>query len=241
MKFPPVGADVYRIGHGNVYVGNKKPAAAVTIARQTLSTSFGFNEATRIAPRLAALKMWRDFGADPGFSDMSDALDCITIVQNRMRMYMHSYQEVTKDVEPSKLGHQRGITTVGYAKKGLPKIAHINIHPNPINFLDPNNKGLLVLEYIKNMEALVQTLNLVRRTGYLPVVTGDFNITQAKARKLPYSNPYHIATSFNLNAVGYGVDGILWDKSLRVVRKQTIPETATGSDHLWFFFDFKVA
>lgn len=237
----PVGRDKYRIGHGNVYIGNKKPASALLIARQTRSTSFGFNEATRIAERCSNLKAWRDYGAGPGFKDPNDASDCITIVQNSMQMLHHSYTEVSKDVAPLKLGHARGITAVGYKKTGLPPIAHINIHPNPINHLEPRDKPPLVDEYIKNMQALFSLQTYLRGCGFRIITTGDFNITQANARSRSYYTPYSIANIQGMNALGFGVDGIIWDKSLRMVGRNTIPKSLTGSDHLWFYADFKVA
>lgn len=238
---PPVGRDVYRIGHGNVYVGNKKPATALAIARQTKATSFGFNEATKIAARCAALKTWRDFGADAGFKDMSDARDCITIVQNSMQMLHHSYTEVSKDVAPLKLGHDRGITAIAYKKAGLPPIAHINVHPNAINHLPAKATPPLVDEYVKNMASLSRLQVYLRSHGWNIVTTGDFNITQANARDRSYLTPYSIARMQNMNALGIGVDGIIWDKTLRVVKRNTIPKNLTGSDHLWFYVDFKVA
>lgn len=242
MQFPPVGRDEYRIGHGNIYIGNKKPATALLIARRTRSTSFGFNEATRIRSRCDTLKTWRAYGADnEAFKDPNDASDCITIVQNSMQMLHHSYTEVSKDVPPTKLGHARGITAVAYKKAGLPPIAHINIHPNPINHLDPKATPPLVDEYVKNMGALSSLQAYLRGRGFKIVTTGDFNITQGNARSRHYATPYSIARNHNMNAIGYGVDGILWDKTLRVVDTRTIPESLTGSDHLWFYFDFKVA
>lgn len=238
---PPVGQ--IRIGHGNVFIRNPKPASAVMVAKRTKSDSFGFNEAANIAPRLEALRAWESIGAERGFKDMRDAHDCITIVQHKHVLKFHSVIQASKDVEPTNIARDRVITTVAYKKKGLPVVAHINIHPNPVNFLvdAPHaRKRLIVQEYKRNMKALRMTILFLEGVG-IPhiVVTGDFNITQTNARKNEFDDPYKVASDFFMNAFGIGLDGVLWTKNLALKKKQEIAKSVTGSDHPWFFFDFK--
>lgn len=240
MKFSLVGAGEYRIGHGNIYINNKTPAKAITIARSTKANSFGFNEAANVAARLAALPAHRNFGALPGFNDMRDAHDCITIVQNAMVMKHHSYTQVSKDVEPLNIARDRGITAVGYRKKGLPPIAHINIHPNPINHLGPKAHPPIVDEYVKNMAALARLQVYLRQLGFKIVTTGDFNLTEVNSFGRSYLNPYMIARQQNMNSLSLGIDGALYDKTLQLTDLIRIPKTLTGSDHPWFVMDLKV-
>ena len=248
--------DTLRIGHGNFWINNPRPASGLTIVRQCKPDSWGFNEAYKQATRLDKMKSFNNMRARVNGDntsaavkkDMWDAKDCQTIVRKEHEILYHSVVKASKDVPPYALGHDRQINTVVYKKNGFGvPVAHINLHPNPINMFGPANITPLVQEYIKNAVKLDRVILSLKAMGYYNIViTGDVNLTLAKSRKREYPTIYSVARDHDLSVWSHGLDAIFWTPNLRPVKRDVIPGAhgkpgIHGGDHPWFWFDFKVA
>lgn len=237
-RIPSAGAGVIRIGHGNEYVNNKKPNASIKVATNTGAASWGWNEATRIVPQLARLEAYRDFRQE-GVADPKDGNDCVSMVRKSLHVRHASFTQVCEDTRPERLAKDRVFTQVAYEHPAVERpINHINIHPNPINFLrNPNSRPPIVDEFIKSMNALAAMVEYSNDLGFITVVSGDFNLTLKKSRECNFLHMYRIFDRYKMNYRTYGIDGIAWNRVLKLKRMHRIGKLWTGSDHVWLVAD----
>ena len=98
------GAGVLRIGAGNVYVANKTPARAVSIAASQRAHSWASNESTNVVDDWRKRTGYSTYAAPGGFRDMRDAHDCVTMKRKVRGTHLRhvSFTQVCEDALPKK-------------------------------------------------------------------------------------------------------------------------------------------
>ena len=243
------GAGVLRIGAGNVYVANKTPARAVSIAASQRAHSWASNESTNVVDDWRKRTGYITYAAPAGFRDMRDAHDCVTMKRKVKGTHLRhvSFTQVCEDALPKKIAHDRVFSMLAYeapflrkaTDKAVPVVCHINIHPNPVNH-DPARTQGVTREFIESMVNLDKMIAFTKALGYIIVVSGDFNLSASRAKTRTYLTPYDVFKKHGLIVKMEGIDGVAYDRRLRLVDWDVIPKGArTGADHPWIVADFR--
>jgi hypothetical protein len=241
---PPKG--VLRLGAGNIYVANPKPAYAVDVALDWHPHSWGWAEMgtdARLARREGAQRDYHALTAF-GFEDMRDANDCIMHVRKALNVRHFSMTQVCDDANPDKLAHDRTFSMLAYEAPWLGKVGgdpavacHIAIHPNWVTgFRNPD--APIVREYVDSMRALDAMLRFADAMGWLTTVTGDFNLPKRQGDRA-YLTSYDVFEAYRMRVKMEHIDGIAYDRRLDLVDWAVVHKARTKSDHPWVLGDFE--
>ena len=231
------GKNVLRVGHGNFYFKNRRPAQAVQVMRSTHSHSFGGNECVNVVDRLSNLTGYHELKPF-GFADQRDAKDCITVVRKSLAVKHFSMTQVCRDTDPRKLAKDRVFSMVTYQHPAVGPVCHINIHPNPINFIrNDEAEPDIVDQFVRSMRNLDRMIKFSLMMGWHPVVTGDYNLDVVNAKQRSYLNMYDLFAKYDMSYRTKHIDGIAWCNHLKLKRLHVITGDRTGSDHPWLIAD----
>lgn len=236
MKAPAEG--VLRIGGGNAYVANKTPEKAVNAAAATRAHSWGWSEGKNLPHLLRELKGHNALIAN-GMPDRADSNDCVMHFRKSLAVVHTSMTKACDDVPGSKVGHRRTFSMLAYEAPMLGKgavVCHVAIHPNWVVGFDGAGAEV-VQEYLRSLDVLATMLAFAKGMGWHIVVTGDFNTR--RGQKKPYRTVYDVFKDAGLAVKTEGIDGVAYDRRLRLVGWEAPNPQRWGSDHdHWTIADF---
>lgn len=140
---------------------------------------------------------------------------------------------------PAKLAPPRWVTVALFRHPGLGRIAHLNVHPHAITDDRPLTVPR-VRETAEYWQAVDRLLTLLEFLGYTRILTGDLN-SRRSGHTVGYAGADDVLDKHHLNQVRVGLDGVAFDRNLRVVKRHIIPREVTGSDHPGLLVDLALA
>lgn len=225
-----VGSPVntYTVGHANAH--NTWRAAKVLASYGC--DSFGLNEANRLTARLIRLRGYRPPIYDPGARDQRRGSRAnVVLVRERHKSHGTLLLQASDAVAPTRWAPDRWITGAMLATP-VGRLCHLSIHANAV----VAGRGLdvpRVREYDEMMRTLDRVLRLVEDEGYVPVVSGDFNVRAGDADEQKFLTPYALFERHRMSVRTRGIDGIAYGRGLAPIGKglRVLSRKQIGSDH----------
>lgn len=228
-----------------MYVFNRTPGRGINRLVRFLKPwpkpdSIGVQEVGEHTEKLADARGYRVFFKRPDEDTRRRGIDPRHVRNNAILLkrslevidfeYIHA-----ADGTDSKYCPPRSIVVLKYKKRGR-DIAHVNTHLHVVPEEElpntPESKyGEAARQYADHSILLNKTVERLRRTGYIVVVTGDMN-TRPKTTARPWKySVYNYIVRASMAVVRHGVDLIAYDNfKLRLMEHKFVPNHITGSD-----------
>lgn len=222
------------IGHGNVYAANRTPARAVAALRGMDADSIGINEGNHLLGRLRRMRGYR-LACAPG---LGRDRETPVLTRSSLPVLGEITQRISRASIPLRWAPDRWLTAALFSHP-LGPIAHVNVHLNAVvTGLSPATPR--VREYAASTEAIGSLLEWLVREGYIPVVSGDVNMTRTGGSAVPWS-AHAVLEASGLEVRSRGVDVIAYPRRLELDKFDTIETDQTGADHPFLVATFKAA
>lgn len=148
-------------------------------------------------------------------------------------------EKVCPAARPVKYNPERWVTYACYVHPSVGKVAHVAIHPDPINNWVKKwlrNKRVALPAnapaFKKTMASLEAIVKDLQAQGYLVVITADINCHNFSGADSWM--PQEVFKRLDLNTYYHGIDAIAYDKRLKLAKPvQVIPKAKVGKgeDH----------
>lgn len=146
-----------------------------------------------------------------------------------LRMIMQMSIKAADKASPHKLAPERYLTVTGFWKKGVGRVAVINVH----NHAAIKNKGTdikRVREAAKMVGLIEEVMDFLTWCGFEVIVAGDGNFP-AHAKSPDWMDIHEMLNKHGYNVVKRGVDLIGIPPRLEVVWVKKFSRARTRSDH----------
>ena len=222
-----------KLGHINMYAGNKTPAQAMDVMLGRMCASIGINEGypfLNIIQRQATEYGYRMFVGQGGRDSRRGSLDTPMLVKKKLPMLVEMSIFASASSQPVKIAPDRFFTIVGY-RHAVGNVIHINIHPHAaVRGLDAR-KNDRAAKYVESIKLLKRIIKFYQSLGYIVFVTGDANLHEGD--KILYgTTPFQVFDlcgmgweATDLDLIAYPKDTFMLQDFVKVSEKQT------GSDH----------
>lgn len=225
-------SDDLKIGHWNVFAANPEKGTAARAMVATDCDSFGVNEGNRMVELFRAMTRYR-VTVSPGTGrDRETPI----LTRRALPTFGSMALRLCDPAEPDKWAPARW-GTVALFEHPAGRIAHVNVHLNAV-VTDVPPSLPRVRQYAASTEALGEMVRFLERLGFVPVVTGDVNMTVAAARSHSWS-AHQVLEGRGLQVRTRGVELVAWPDDRLKLTDWDVTEPGNGSNHPMIVTTFK--
>jgi len=229
--------DTLRIGHGNIFAGNRHLRRAFSVIRESDCDSLDLAEGYRAVRLFGRLAGYRSH-----VGPTRDARDVPLLVNNRNPYVGHLTFKVSDALEQfHRVGKERHVNVAVYEWDGV-NVAHIALHPvaghRALTGTDPRHP--LVLAYSNAVRSTADVLGLCQAQGWWLVLGSDRQVRPGDPVR-PWSLQPVLEDRGMRVVADDGLDVLAVDRRLELVAPAgRIGIQQTGSDsHTWLVAELR--